>query len=503
MAIEQNFETIRVNEKKGVAQGQIKAECRTDVPTEQVSKVLSVCAIPTVATGECQNGQIKYNGKVVFHIIYTDVNGNLTKCECGAEYAGAIPFEKEVEDSAVFVNVKAEKTESDISGARLAVTAYLTATAEIKGNETVKMFTGGEGFVIDRKELPYVKSYGVKKGVYPIEEEFDLNYSVAQVLSHKTRAKITAVQCGVGCIIVDGEVYLSALLLQNIEKSDIIREEKTFPFRMEIEYDEAMPAMTALARVGEKSFKTDITVDGDDNKSKVLMSVTLCFEGEAFTRETVTAATDVFSLTTQTQTERDCKELLIPQGMRICPKRVGGRANNTELSAGTRLMCVGGEEIEITSSKKDGDCLTVTGIASVTGYLKDTDGVISSVTWQTPFETQLDCALKDGDDYEITAFAEKPSARIISLTEADIEIDAVFSVTVYEKQCIGYVKGVTCGEQKSEQTCAISVYIPTAGEDLWSLAKRLNVCPDDLVSANKDLQFPLTGEERIVIYRQK
>ena len=44
--------------------------------------------------------------------------------------------------------------------------------------------------------------------------------------------------------------------------------------------------------------------------------------------------------------------------------------------------------------------------------------------------------------------------------------------------------------------------VPFENEDLWSLAKRLSVCPEQLVSTNPELQFPLTGEERIVIYRQ-
>ncbi len=503
MATQPIFETIKFNEKKEQILGNVKVECRTEISTEEVNKVLSVNAIPTASNGECANGQVKYNGKVIFHVIYLSQEGLLSKCECGAEYSGALPFECDMENTAVSVSVVTEKTESDLSGARLQVTAYLTATASLSGNQSVKMFTGGDGYVVDRHEMPYVKSYGVKKGVYPVEEEFELNYQVAEVLAHNLRANITAVQCGVGCIIVDGEVYLGALLLQNIEKSDIIREEKTFPFRMEIEYGDAMPAMTAIARVSEKAFKTDIQVDGDNQKSKVQVSVTLCFEGEAFTRETVTAATDAFSLAVDTNAERDCKTVLIPQGMRTVPKRVGGRANNDELVAGTRLMSVGGEKIEITACQREEDKLSVTGVVYATGYLRDSEGNISSVKWQTPFETLLDCAVKEGDEFEVRAFVEKPTAKIVSLTEAEIEVDAIFSVTVYEKECINYVKEVTCGEEKTPETCAISVYIPTAGEDLWSLAKRLNVCPDDLVANNKELQFPLSGEERIVIYRQK
>ena len=57
--------------------------------------------------------------------------------------------------------------------------------------------------------------------------------------------------------------------------------------------------------------------------------------------------------------------------------------------------------------------------------------------------------------------------------------------------------------RKEENPCAISVYIARSGEDVFSLAKRLNQCPDKIKETNKDLQFPLNGDERIVVYRQK
>ena len=60
----------------------------------------------------------------------------------------------------------------------------------------------------------------------------------------------------------------------------------------------------------------------------------------------------------------------------------------------------------------------------------------------------------------------------------------------------------TAGLKKVNDS-AVSVYIPLDGEGLFALAKRLNVCPETLVATNPDLQFPLTGKERIVIFRQK
>jgi hypothetical protein len=50
---------------------------------------------------------------------------------------------------------------------------------------------------------------------------------------------------------------------------------------------------------------------------------------------------------------------------------------------------------------------------------------------------------------------------------------------------------------------AFSVYIPYKGEDLWSISKRIGISPDEVVACNPELDFPLTGDERILVYRQK
>ena len=72
----------------------------------------------------------------------------------------------------------------------------------------------------------------------------------------------------------------------------------------------------------------------------------------------------------------------------------------------------------------------------------------------------------------------------------------------FEKCSVGLVKQVSSLGEKVQNTHAISVYIPNKGETLWSLAKRLNVSPETLINTNQDLQFPLSGKERIVVYRQ-
>ena len=112
-------------------------------------------------------------------------------------------------------------------------------------------------------------------------------------------------------------------------------------------------------------------------------------------------------------------------------------------------------------------------------------------------------AVADNVETEIFSIVENASVQLATLTEAEIQADLIFTIYPKKRCNIEYIHGVeSCGERVKSDS-AISVFIPLEGEELWSLAKRLGVSPEGLMQTNSDLQFPLSGEERIVIYRQK
>lgn len=495
------YESICFSGKKVGISEKLRPECKTEIPSEAVGKVLSVNAFAVINNSEVSDGHVKYGGKIMFYVCY-ESEGSLKKCECGSEFLGDIATENAESGCNEYVSVCVEKTDYDLSGVRLSVFANITVNAELCSSEKLSALSNGEGLVLDKRDITYSRSYGVKKGAYPVEEEFELSYPVAEVLSHKAGAVLTAVQCGVGCIIVDGEVHISALLLQNSEKSDIIRENRTLPFRMEIEYDEAMPTMQAAARVSEKSFKTDISVDADNNKSIVNVNVVLQFEGEAFSEENATIAADAFSLTDKVEPEFGEYDYRSAAELRSCRTRIGIRAVMDEIPAGSRLMTIGGEKAEVVSVDCS-DGIKITGIFTAYGYFRDFEGGNFTVRLEAPFETSPDCPSLCDCEQSATVFVDKVSARLVSLTEAELEADLIITVCSEQKNKIRFIKDIKSLGEKEICDSAISVYIPLEGEDLWSLAKRLNACPDEICATNKDLQFPLTGKERILVYRRK
>ena len=72
-----------------------------------------------------------------------------------------------------------------------------------------------------------------------------------------------------------------------------------------------------------------------------------------------------------------------------------------------------------------------------------------------------------------------------------------------EVKTVSYLTEITEQGEKVRPESAISVYIPAAGDGLWETAKRLSEAPENIEKSNPELNFPLTGKERILIYRPK
>jgi hypothetical protein len=503
MAIEPVYEKIVVNSPCETVKGQIKIEAKTDVSTDLVEKVLTVNAFVCVTQSDIVSGQIRYGGKATFYVSYLGVDGEINKCECGSEFTGALEKSIPLDNARVRITAQVERVDFSVDGIKLSVVAVVSLTAKPIERVEVNALSGGENLVVDAKEVPVVKSCGVKEGVLPLEEEFELNYPVQEVLSHRAETVITNVQCGVGTIIVDGEVLLTVIALQKNQKHDIIRENKVLPFRYELDCEDAMPTMQATAWAKERSFKTDISVDEENGTSTLTSSVTVQFEGEAFTKTQVSIASDVFST---------AEEVSLTYGdfpyYKACDQYgtnfiFSGTCQVDELPVGATILAISGERAEIVTAVKGENGINVNGTIKAVGYFKDGEGKVFTRKMETPFEKAIEYLGEERDTIDINCVASKGQARIVSLTEVSLESEIIFTVYPCAHSNIRFVKDIKSEGEKKQCASAISVFIPMEGEDLWSLSKRLNVCPETLVATNKDLQFPLTGKERIVIYRQK
>lgn len=499
--VEPVFQKINVTIPKEKITEQIKVDSKTQVASGEVGGILSVSPFVTTQVLDEIDGKIKYGGKAVFYISFIDADKNIRKCECGSEFQGEMA--SPCDSCKVSLSSVIEKAEADTTGSFLGVSAVISVVAETVAFEQTDALIGGEELIVKEEEISVLKPLGVRKASYPVEQDFEVDYAVEEVLFHRADAVVTAAQCGVGTIIVDGEVLFASVLLQKNQKQDIIKENKSVPFRFEIECEEAMPGMQAIARVKENSFKTDVAVDDESAKSTITEKANLSFEGEAVLLESITVAQDVFSAEKDLDAESGLLKIVKACELRGYTISVSGKAATGELPASATVLSTCCEKVSVTDFKVVDNGVLVLGVLTVTILLKDGDGRVFSRKAETPFEKLLEAEFNPCTSVSVTAKAVKSTARIVSIDEFEVFAELRFTVYPQERTEKKFVKGVKVLGDKKKCDAAISVYIPTEGEDLWSLSKRLGVCPDALVQTNKDLQFPLSGKERIVVYRRK
>ncbi len=505
MAIEPVYEKINVLEKSKTVTDRLTVECKTDLSADSVARIVNVYARAEEREESVEGDKIKYGGKTIFYVCYENVDGELKKYECGTEFMGDILVDKDVDGEPVRTEVRfrTQKADYDLSGLKLTLSATVEISARLYYRSDAVALAGGDELLTNKKQVLTAKSLGKKQGSYPIEEEFELDYSISEVLFHRASPVVTAVQCGVGCIIVDGEVHLSSILLQSNQKKDIIRENRTFPFRAEVECEEAMPTNMATATAKLKSFKTDISVDEEEGKSLVTALISVNFNCEAFALEEEDVVDDAFSLTDKIEIERCSCPLSIPREQKTCTVRVGGRAEIGEIPDGARLSVALSERVEIVSVEQCEGGFNIVGTLTVNGIFVDADGKAFGRKAETSFSTSVDYSLPDGATVMVSARAERAVMQVVAKDGVEIQADVIITLYPKEECKLQYVSKISSLGEKPVCNAPLSVYIPLVGEELWSLAKRLNVSPETLLSTNKDLQFPLSGKERIVVYRQK
>jgi hypothetical protein len=89
--------------------------------------------------------------------------------------------------------------------------------------------------------------------------------------------------------------------------------------------------------------------------------------------------------------------------------------------------------------------------------------------------------------------------------EGEAEAEATLKVTVklYKETQAEYISEIEEGEPYPRNDCAVSIFIPRAGDGLWEIAKQLKRPPEAIEKSNPELHFPVQEGERIFVYRQK
>ena len=223
----------------------------------------------------------------------------------------------------------------------------------------------------------------------------------------------------------------------------------------------------------------------------------LLFEGDFFEEHEVSAATDAFIADGEAVLKMQTELVPVCSDIKVYSERVSGACSVTSpVDYSCVFRAVISPQAECTFSADTG--MLEGAVSAVLIYSRE--GETHSAEIGLPFSVKL-----NGEGITVTGVAVS-GLSVRQRAEGECEAEASLKITAasFSAQSSSYVCELAESETPAEPRGAITVLIPTQGETLWSAAKRLKMPPEEVAAAcGGDTQFPLKGDERIVIYRPK
>ena len=498
MSVSAKYENYACVVPGGKVKAQSVVECRLNEWSE--NRILAVDARVIPGSSECGAGEVRYGGKLYFSIVACDENGNIIGAERGVEFSHHALCETAAPAQTAEVVLKVEKTEVRRDGRAVVVSAIVSAEIELFVPSQISYLSGGDGIVCDFAPVRVVQVF-VAAGETEVEEEFDTDY-VGDVLLHSEKVCVLRAAASAGEIDVSGEINLGILAKKEGE-SDLVSYERLIPFRAQIPCDEAVSGCGASASVIIRSVNVNAACEEDKNRCRIRAEFVLEIRVRVYRGENVMMPMDAFCLGQRCTLKKSEIHTEEPVCSFNTTERVSGVAALTghiDFTCSMQAVALAG--CQVAAGVADGE-VNVEGVLTATVLFK---------AGQEPSCAQIDLPFafpvknekaKSGDVAEVSALVCGVAARQKKEGELEAEAAIKLCITLYSKETSTAVCGLEAGEAIAENDSAFSVYIPAAGDMLWDVAKKLGKSPEEVQRCNAELTYPLSGEERIVIYRRK
>lgn len=488
MAMKVTAETFRGYGKVGSLQAQTAVECRF---AQEVETVLTVHAHAVLTGADASNGEIRYYGKVHFSIVYEDAEKHICRAEKGVEWASS------VKDEAVFpaLTVRAEVAVENVSvrreGASVYATALLGADLSLYGEQSFEYLSGGD-LVCKREPVKALVAH-LCGGVSEAEDEFETE-PLQDILQHTSSVCVSEVACETGVVRVEGDISLGVLALRG--EGAPVSFERLVPFRIEIPCESASVGCGAEAAV--TVVDVSLKAEEEEGKCRILAEFTLRAEGCVYEEVALDGVVDAFSTVCEVElTYHEANFSGAGEKSRITERIAGRAALSGPINFSDTLQAVTLQraEAEIVSSA---DGYRAEGVALATLLIRNAEGEHRGVEMSLPFSIPVG---RENSTVSVTVCGM--AARQKQEGEIDAEATVKLLLSETKKTAVRLVSAAAEGAAITPPDCAISVYIPNAGDGLWELSKRLKKTPEEVEASNPDLQFPVKEGQRIIIYRKK
>ncbi len=452
-----------------------------------------VCAVyPQVALTSCSadSGRVNYGGRLSCTVVFTDEGGKLCRMQKGAEFTHYADDDCLAPAHVTQCALSCEKVQIKRDGSSFVIAVVVGAEIQVFAAAERSYLETAEGAIVRRENAKLLTAVTFS-GESEVEDDFDCN--AEDVLIPAAEALVTDCDCRAGVVQVGGEIFLSMLAVRDGKPVCL---DRIIPYKCEIACEQALLSRKAVCRAEIKEIGVNARVNEERGKCDVELVVQLSFTGRYYDEEETSLITDAFSpenklqLGFASETACPCTEI------KVYSERVSGLcASKAKLDYTCSFMAAALPKAEFTRSG-DG----IEGSVSAT-LLYEQNGDIRSTEVNLPFAVSLKGLNENCTEISVAVCG----VNIRQRAEGECDAEAVLKICAAdcEKSEVKYVTDLTEGEPQCVNQSALSVYVPAAGDGLWETAKKLLQSPEQIEATNPELAFPLSGKERILVFRPR
>lgn len=467
-----------------------------NIDVENVAKVLSLAVDAKCTNATAAVGCVEVQGRVNFHVIYIDKEGVTRGVDYNADYQADVDGEFEDGDN---VRCDVAVLESEVSASS---TLTLTAVLELKAcairEEELNALVGADDCYITKKEI-YVPSFVATKSVtLPFNIEKNVGVEIESVLS-----------LSVGCATrqaktLDGEVSAKLNVLARVtylEGGNMCVQDFNIPLDEDIVMDGVLASDSVMLSCHIKNSRIVLQGVTDDNTIVLDGEAVVCVE--VFRCEQREVVQDLFMLTNSTQIEHKEVSLTCIDGCGYFVQRVGGAVSIADNKPTAKEVCaLPYARCYVSKAFVDGqNVLHIEGVVNTDIIYLDENG-FNSARAEIPFELDITSETPFSKDVCVNCTVKDISATLRGDREFDIDMNLLVTACGFSPLSLSYISAVEVGEEREQNTSALSIYVASSDETMLDVCKALSAMPEDILEQNPNLTLPFEDNTRIVYFRK-
>ncbi len=464
-----------------------------DIDMSNISRILSLSVDAKPMDVSVKDGGADVKGRGNFRLIYLDGDGNPKGVDYNADFAVSVDADLKEGDNAY---AKICVVEADVvANAGLTLSAVLEVSVSAVIREEFEALVGGEKCYKTTKDIVLPTYVAQKSGASSFDEQVEVGGEVESVLSLNSNVTLKSANATEGGVELKSDLYA---IVSYVADGEMKWVEFNIPLDDEFSVDGVMEGDNVQVDACVKNAK--IVLQGVTGDNVISLEGEVSYKIQVFRCGVVSVVDDLFTLTNEVKIEREKKNVCCFDGLKFDSQRVNGTAMLAD-NRPSALEIVALPYARCYTAKwypsEDGG-LTVDGVVNTDVVYLDENG-LNSVRAEIPFSVTIDANI--GSNQKVCCTVERIGATIRREREIEIDMTLGFDTGVFTSSEIEFISSIEVGEQREQNTSTISVYIASESDTMLDVCKALSAMPDDILSQNPTLQFPLSDGDKVVYFR--